>query len=351
MNSEAIPVSTSVPSSSSSISSKEAHPLSLPLYLTSTSSSLKPLRERNRTNLKRRINLSRSQVLSNDFENEDNLSVTPKPTTTNKTAINIASSQTTLPSTPSLHTYSEPYSKTVSPQTPSPIHTTVTCSQVWERLASNDEQQTTTSPKSTTSIPASTTVSVLPTHISFSYDLSDDEGGDEIVNEDKNDFQYVPVSSQSKLVQFQFLTFARQQNLDVNSDNDGSSVNDSDEDEDEDEDEYGDEHLFMFHSVQTNKEPEQEQENRITKKRKRSVSTTDSLDAISSSLAEGAASGAAASTVTKPPCAKKPKIKDPNANFQRLNMRKKNFSHAKKHQFGKNKRNAFYRRMRHAGGH
>ena len=104
MNSEAIPVSTSVPSSSSSsssssISSKEAHPLSLPLYLTSTSSSLKPLRERNRTNLKRRINLSRSQVLSNDFENEDNLSVTPKPTTIDKTAIHTASSQPTLPST------------------------------------------------------------------------------------------------------------------------------------------------------------------------------------------------------------------------------------------------------------
>ncbi len=47
---------------------------------------------------------------------------------------------------------------------------------------------------------------------------------------------------------------------------------------------------------------------------------------------------------------KKPNIKDPNANFQRLTMRKKHFSHAKKHQYAKHKRNAFYRRTRHADG-
>lgn len=57
------------------------------------------------------------------------------------------------------------------------------------------------------------------------------------------------------------------------------------------------------------------------------------------------------SSVTKSRAPKKPKIKDPNANFQLLNMKKKSFSTAKKHQFGKNKRNAFYRRTRHAGGH
>lgn len=64
--------------------------------------------------------------------------------------------------------------------------------------------------------------------------------------------------------------------------------------------------------------------------------------------ANSAAAAAAASS--KPPRTKKPKIKDPNANFQRLNMRKKQFSHAKKHQLGRNKRNAFYRRMRNGGG-
>jgi hypothetical protein len=71
MNSEAIP-----PLPPSSVSTEETHLLSIPIVLSSSSSSLKPLRERNRTNLKRRTNLSRSQVLSNDFENEDNLSTT-----------------------------------------------------------------------------------------------------------------------------------------------------------------------------------------------------------------------------------------------------------------------------------
>jgi hypothetical protein len=82
MNNESIPP----PSSNSFVSTEETHPLSLPLFLSTSSSSLKPLRERNRTNLKRRINLSRSQVLSNDFENEDNLpstNNTNKSTTTN----------------------------------------------------------------------------------------------------------------------------------------------------------------------------------------------------------------------------------------------------------------------------
>ena len=56
------------------------------------------------------------------------------------------------------------------------------------------------------------------------------------------------------------------------------------------------------------------------------------------------------SSIDKSSYTKKPKIRDPNTNYQRLNMRKKHFSHAKKHQFSKYKRNAFYRRMRHAGG-
>jgi hypothetical protein len=90
-------------------------------------------------------------------------------------------------------------------------------------------------------------------------------------------------------------------------------------------------------------------QNRSSNKRKRSVSTTDSLDDIPP-LSTTNNDATASSSVTKPPRTKKPKIKDPNANFQRLNMRKKSFSHAKKHQFAKHKRNAFYRRMRHAGG-
>ena len=61
-------------SSTNSTSTENNQPVPLPLFLTTSSSSLKPLRERNRTNLKRRIKLSRSQVLSNDFENDDTLS-------------------------------------------------------------------------------------------------------------------------------------------------------------------------------------------------------------------------------------------------------------------------------------
>jgi len=80
MNTEPIP--SPPPPTTPSVSTEETHPLSLPVVLSSSSSSLKPLRERNRTNLKRRINLSRSQVLSNDFENEDNL---PTTNNTNKT--------------------------------------------------------------------------------------------------------------------------------------------------------------------------------------------------------------------------------------------------------------------------
>lgn len=71
---------------SANVSTEESHSTLLPSFLTSSSSCLKPLRDRNRTNLKRRINLSRSQVLSEDFENEDNLSNTNninKVTTTN----------------------------------------------------------------------------------------------------------------------------------------------------------------------------------------------------------------------------------------------------------------------------
>lgn len=89
MNSEAAP--------SSAECVNEAHPLSLPLFLTSSSSSLKPLRERNRTNLKRRINLSRSQVLSNDFENDDNL---PPPAATKDKAVAAVSTPSSQPLAP-----------------------------------------------------------------------------------------------------------------------------------------------------------------------------------------------------------------------------------------------------------
>jgi hypothetical protein len=47
----------------------------------------------------------------------------------------------------------------------------VTCSQVWERLASNEEHQNSTSPKSITTSSTST----LPPYISFSFDPSDDD--------------------------------------------------------------------------------------------------------------------------------------------------------------------------------
>jgi hypothetical protein len=94
MNTEPIP-----PPPPPSVSTEETHPISLPIFLSSSSSSLKPLRERNRTNLKRRINLSRSQVLSNDFENEDNLPTTNntnKTTTTTTIIINSQPSSTRL---------------------------------------------------------------------------------------------------------------------------------------------------------------------------------------------------------------------------------------------------------------
>ncbi|CAF3619259.1 unnamed protein product [Rotaria sp. Silwood1] len=316
---------------SPSVSTEESHPLSLPLFLSSSSSSLRPLRERNRTNLKRRINLSRSQVFSNDFENEDNISTTNN---INKTTIITTNSQP--PSTPTTHTHTELYSKTISPTTPSPIHTTVTCSQVWERLASNEEHQNSTSSKP--NIIPTTSTSSLPTHISFSYDPSDnDDEGDDIPQDNKDDFQYVPVSSQSKLVQFQFLTFARQQQLNLHSDDEekDDTIIGPNMPEDDDEKEQEEEEI--------------EQENRVSKKRKRSISTTNSLDDIPA-LPTTSNDTIASSSISKQPCTKKPRIKDPNANFQRLNMRKKHFSHAKKHQLAKHKRNAFYRRMRHAGG-
>ncbi len=100
-------------------------------------------------------------------------------------------------------------------------------------MASNEEHQNLTSPKPITT----PTTSSLITHISFSYDPSDDdeEEGEDLRNVDKDDFQYVPVSSQSKLVQFQFLTFARQQQLDIdNEDNEKQDHSDDDEEEDED---------------------------------------------------------------------------------------------------------------------
>ncbi|CAF3195346.1 unnamed protein product [Rotaria sp. Silwood2] len=319
---------------SPTISTEESHPLSLPLFLSSSSSSLKPLRERNRTNLKRRINLSRSQVFSNDFENEDNLSTSNN---INKTTIITTNSQP--PSTPTTHTHTELYSNTISPTTPSPIHSTVTCSQVWERLASNEEHQNSTSSKP--NITPTTSTSSLPTHISFSYDPSDnDDEGEDISHDDKDDFQYVPVSSQSKLVQFQFLAFARQQQLDLNSDDeekDNTIINQNMQEDDEDDEKEQEE------------EDDVEQENRVSKKRKRSISTTNVLDDVPA-LSTTSNDTVASSSISKQPCTKKPKIKDPNANFQRLNMRKKHFSHAKKHQLAKHKRNAFYRRMRHAGG-
>jgi hypothetical protein len=76
-------------------STEGTHQLSVSFSLSSSSSSLKPLRERNRTNLKRRINLSRSQILGNDCENEDHLLTTNN---TNKSTT-ITTNNFQLPST------------------------------------------------------------------------------------------------------------------------------------------------------------------------------------------------------------------------------------------------------------
>jgi hypothetical protein len=70
-----------------------------------------------------------------------------------------------------IHTHSQLYSKTISPTTPSYIHTTLTCSQVWERLASHEQHQNSTSRKSITTSSTST----LPPYISFLFDPSDDD--------------------------------------------------------------------------------------------------------------------------------------------------------------------------------
>jgi len=291
MNTESIPP----PPPTSSESTEETHPLSLPIFLSTSSSSLKPLRERNRTNLKRRINLSRSQVLSNDFENEDNL-----PTTDNSNKPTTITTNSQPSSTPTIHTHTELYSKTISPKTPSPIHTTVTCSQVWERLASNEEHQNPISPKSVT-----TSTSSLPTHISFSYDRSDDEEREDLPNDDKDDFQYVPVSSQSKLVQFQFLTFARQQHLGLTSDDGNNEKKDVDGDDDDEEEEDKDTIIGQnMKEDEEENEEEEEQENRSSKKRKRSVSTTDSLDGIPA-LSATSNDATVASSMTKPSRTKK----------------------------------------------
>ena len=93
MNTES--VSHPPPPPPSSIPTDETPSLVLPSFLSSSSSSLKPLRERNRTNLKRRINLSRSQVLSNDFENDTNL----LPTSTTTISTTITANSQPLPST------------------------------------------------------------------------------------------------------------------------------------------------------------------------------------------------------------------------------------------------------------
>lgn len=131
----------------------------------------------------------------------------------------------------------------------------MTCSQVWERLASNDEGHISTLPKPTSptaTAPGSETTTIgpsrLPTHISFSYDSSqednevhveqgEDESDDtESMVNDKDDFQYVPLSSQSKLVQLQFLSFARQQQFLLENEHSKKDEHDYDHSMDEDED-------------------------------------------------------------------------------------------------------------------
>ena len=147
----------------------------------------------------------------------------------------------------------------------------MTCSQVWERLASNEEHHNPTSPKPA-SAPTTISTTSLPTHISFSYDPSDNEEEDDddddekdLPQDDKDDFQYVPVSSQSKLVQLQFLTFARQQQLDA--DHDGEKNNkkndyDSDDDDDDDEEEEEEEEeILIGHSMEDDDEDQEVRHN------------------------------------------------------------------------------------------
>ena len=123
----------------------------------------------------------------------------------------------------------------------------MTCSQVWERLASSEDAPIPTSPKPTVAS-VSPQASILPTHISFSYDPSDDEDGDgeveNLISNSKEHFQYVPLSSQSKLVQFQFLTFARQQQSLLNGDLDQTAEKDNtDSDDDDDDEAIADQHM------------------------------------------------------------------------------------------------------------
>jgi hypothetical protein len=99
----------------------------------------------------------------------------------------------------------------------------------------------------------------LPTHISFSYDPSDNEDEEQdILNENKDDFQYVPISSQSKLVQFQFLTFARQQQLELNSNDDNNEKNNDDEDDDEEE-----EDTLIDQNMEEDDEEDQEEQQEV----------------------------------------------------------------------------------------
>ncbi len=99
----------------------------------------------------------------------------------------------------------------------------------------------------------------MPTHISFSYDPSDNEDEEQdILNENKDDFQYVPISSQSKLVQFQFLTFARQQQLELNSNDDNNEKNNDDEDDDEEE-----EDTLIDQNMEEDDEEDQEEQQEV----------------------------------------------------------------------------------------
>ncbi len=101
----------------------------------------------------------------------------------------------------------------------------------------------------------------MPTHISFSYDPSDNEDEEQdILNENKDDFQYVPISSQSKLVQFQFLTFARQQQLELNSNDDNNEKNNDDDEDDDDEEE---EDTLIDQNIEEDDEEDQEEQQEV----------------------------------------------------------------------------------------
>ncbi|CAF0923860.1 unnamed protein product, partial [Didymodactylos carnosus] len=142
-------------------------------FLSSSSTSLRS----NRTNLKRRHNLSKSQVLNNDeidTESQENKNIH----NTNKKSF------VTNPTTP---IFCDVYNQSSSPTSPSPILSNRTCNQVWERLGSSED------------ISINQPISTI---------LSSNSHLDEV---EITDNDYVPINRASNQNRFQFATFSYKQ--------------------------------------------------------------------------------------------------------------------------------------------